>query len=116
MKSNENIYGLLNDSIKEVVKSIVQEELKKLLEINAVDKTLDDDKFIDTKEASIFLSLSIHTVRSKVQQREIPYYKIGSKTVFKKSELIGWVNNFKISTSQNVSNLMFEQISKKIKL
>lgn len=55
------------------------------------------------KEASIFLNLKVSKLRKDIFMKTIPYYKIGSLIRFKKDELIKWVEE-KLVSSSNVSS------------
>jgi excisionase family DNA binding protein len=54
--------------------------------------------FMDLEEASQFLKLKKSTIYQMVFKREIPFYKNTKKLLFKKNELVEWVENSKVLT------------------
>jgi excisionase family DNA binding protein len=55
------------------------------------------------EEASAFLNLKVSKLRKDIFMKTIPYYKIGSLIRFKKDELIKWVEE-KLVSSTNISS------------
>jgi len=55
------------------------------------------------EEASAFLNLKVSKLRKDIFMKTIPYYKIGSLIRFKKDELIKWVEE-KVVSSTNLSS------------
>jgi excisionase family DNA binding protein len=55
------------------------------------------------EEASAFLNLKVSKLRKDIFMKTIPYYKIGSLIRFKKDELIKWVEE-KLVSSTNLSS------------
>jgi excisionase family DNA binding protein len=50
----------------------------------------------DTKQAAEFLHISFYSVRGKVLRREIPFVKIGRRTLFDPEDLRAWVEDCKM--------------------
>lgn len=55
-------------------------------------------EFMDIDDASKFLKLKKTTIYQLVFKREIPFYKSTKKLLFKKSDLIDWVEKDRIFT------------------
>ena len=55
-------------------------------------------EFMDIEEASKFLKLRKSTIYQMVFKRGIPFYKSTKKLLFKKNELIEWIESSKIPT------------------
>jgi excisionase family DNA binding protein len=55
-------------------------------------------EFMDLEEASQFLKLKKPTIYQMVFKREIPFYKSTKKLLFKKNELVEWVESSKVLT------------------
>ena len=55
-------------------------------------------EFMDLEEASQFLKLKKPTIYQMVFKREIPFYKNTKKLLFKKNELVEWVENSRVLT------------------
>ena len=50
-------------------------------------------KFLDIPMVSEYTLLSKSTIYKKVSSREIPFHKIGKKTIFVKDEIDTWMLN-----------------------
>jgi excisionase family DNA binding protein len=57
-----------------------------------------ETEFMSIDEASQFLKLKKATIYQMVFKREIPFYKSTKKLLFKKSDLIDWVEKDRIYT------------------
>jgi excisionase family DNA binding protein len=57
-----------------------------------------DPEFMNIEETSIFLKLKKSTLYNLVFNRRIPFYKKTKILLFKKSELIEWVEQKKVSS------------------
>lgn len=78
--------------------------------INALKEVLNGDilskskkSFIDSKEASEFLGISISTVYKYTFYNIVPHYKTGKKLYFKKEELENWLNQRKIKSNDELA-------------
>lgn len=69
-------------------------------------------EFINIDEASKFLRLKKATIYQMVFKREIPFYKSTKKLLFKKSDLIEWVEKDKILTVKELENNLQQNINK----
>lgn len=59
---------------------------------------------LTTKELSLWLGLSEIRIRALVCAREIPFYKQGRKTFFKKSEIEQWMLEARIKTNAELES------------
>jgi excisionase family DNA binding protein len=50
------------------------------------------EKYLNTTEAATFLKISKSTLYKLVMRKEIPYHKLGRRTLFDTDELIAFVN------------------------
>ena len=57
---------------------------------------------LDTKEAALLLNLSESRIRHLVSERNIPHYKQGRTTYFKKSEIEQWQLQHRIPTNDEI--------------
>jgi excisionase family DNA binding protein len=98
---NKNIYLQLEPEqfktvLKMALKEILTEEQKTELRQNAIPTNLlydSEDKILNLKETAKLLNLSITTIKHKIYKKQIPYFKIGKRTVFNKSEILKLLNN-----------------------
>ncbi len=70
------------NKIEELIKSVNQKDIE----------------FIDINGASNFLKLKKSTLYQLVFKRKIPFYKRTKKLLFKKSELVSWVEENRVLT------------------
>jgi excisionase family DNA binding protein len=50
-----------------------------------------EEKYLNIKETSRFLKISISTLNRLIKQRGIPSYKIGDRRLFDREELVDWM-------------------------
>ena len=55
-------------------------------------------EILDIDELSEYLKIKKSTLYSKVERKEIPYYKIGHLIRFKKSDIDAWMEESKVET------------------
>ncbi len=55
---------------------------------------LDQDRYMDLKEAAQYLPLSKRTIWG--HRNEIPHFRYGNKLIFRKSELDRWMETFRV--------------------
>lgn len=77
-------------------------------QLNKIEKLLTSIKqneveFMDLEEASQFLKLKKSTIYQLVFRKEIPYYKSTKKLLFKKNELVDWVESNRVSSAYELS-------------
>lgn len=69
---------------------------------------------LNFKEALVLLGISSSMLYKLTHKRTIPYYKPNGKLIyFKKSELLKWMLGNRISTTEEESDKMFNQLKKK---
>lgn len=78
-------------------------------QLNKIERLLisvkqNETEFMDIDEASHFLKLKKSTVYQLVFRKEIPYYKSTKKLLFKKNELVDWVESNKVRASYEILN------------
>jgi len=65
--------------------------------------TLNGKEVFNTSEAAMYLGVSEGRVRHLTSKREIPFYKHGNKTFFKKSEIEEWQLEFRVPSIQETN-------------
>ena len=66
--------------------------------INIENKSYGHDEQVDSDIASRIVGLSPRTIRDMATRRELPIYKVGSRTIrYRVSDLLKWVESKKIS-------------------
>jgi len=51
------------------------------------------DIFLNIKEVSQLLKMNVSTINNFIKEGKIPSYKVGKRRLFKKEELIKWVES-----------------------
>jgi excisionase family DNA binding protein len=54
---------------------------------------LDADQYLSKRQASQYLGLSIRNLEQRLW--EVPHFRVGGKTLFKKSELHEWMERYR---------------------
>lgn len=87
--SIEDFRTMLKETLLEVVSEIqLQKENQSTL--------------MGIQEAAALLNLAVATLYEKTSQRTIPHYKHGKKIMFKKSELLAWVELRKVKSIDEI--------------
>jgi excisionase family DNA binding protein len=82
-------------------KSLLKEALREILAEDKIETT-NESTLINVQEAAALLNLAVNTLYEKTSEKLIPHYKHGKKIMFKKSELLAWVESRKVKTIQEV--------------
>ena len=85
-------------------------------QLNKIEKlvtSIDKNKteFMDVQEASSFLKLKVSTIYQFVDKNKIPFHKPTKKLLFKKSELVEWVEKVRIFTIRELEKTMNQTIN-----
>ncbi|MBV6647498.1 MAG: helix-turn-helix domain-containing protein [Cyclobacteriaceae bacterium] len=91
----EEIHNQLN-RIEDLLSNINQ----RLIQIESSPST--GDAFMDVNEASNFLGDAKATLYGRTSKNEIPFYKRGKKVYFKRSDLIKWIEEGRVKTSEEI--------------
>ena len=79
----------LRNLLKEVLLEVIQESQQPHREASNI---------MDIQEAAAFLNLALPTLYAKTSKRVIPHYKQGKKLLFKRAELIAWIESSRVKT------------------
>lgn len=74
------------------LKSLIRETVATLLDERKLNKQ-NTETLMNVQEAAALINLAIPTLYEKTSKRIIPHYKHGKKLLFKKSELLAWVES-----------------------
>ena len=67
-------------------------------------KPASDGALLDCAQAAHYLSLSESYIRKAVASNRIPYIRIGSRTLFRRSDLDCWIEQHFVATSAEVES------------
>jgi excisionase family DNA binding protein len=74
------------------LKIVIKETIGDLLDERERHKK-NTDTLMNVQEAAALLNLAVATLYEKTSERIIPHYKHGKKLLFKKSELLAWIES-----------------------
>lgn len=69
---------------------------------------LDGDRFLTKREVSEYLNLSFRTLDKLL--RRLPHYRLGSKLLFRKSEIDEWMEQFKEKTTNRDLDYLVDSV------
>ena len=93
-------------------KSLLKETLREILAEDKV-TTENQSTLINIQEAAALLNLAVNTIYEKTSEKLIPHYKHGKKIMFKKSELLAWVESRRVKTIHEIRQ---EAVSQTLKV
>ena len=82
-------------------KSLLKETLREILSEDKI-VTQNESTLINIQEAAALLNLAVATIYEKTSEKLIPHYKHGKKIMFKKSELLAWVESRRVKTIHEI--------------
>jgi excisionase family DNA binding protein len=86
---------------REEFKSLLKETLREILDEGKIEGG-NESTLINIQEAAALLNLAVATVYEKTSEKLIPHYKHGKKVMFKKSELLAWVESRRVKTIHEI--------------
>lgn len=92
-------------------KSMLKEALREILIEDKIE-TSNDGTLINIQEAAALLNLAVATIYEKTSEKLIPHYKHGKKIMFKKSELLAWVESRRVKTIHEIRKEAANQMLK----
>lgn len=91
------LFQLNTDEFRALIKEVIKETLKEERLASESNTSL-----LNIQEAAALLNLAVATLYEKTSERLIPHYKHGKKIMFKKSELLAWVESRKVKTIRQI--------------
>jgi excisionase family DNA binding protein len=83
------------------LKSLIRETVSHVLDERESKKT-NNETLMNVQEAAALVNLAVATLYEKTSERIIPHYKHGKKLLFKKSELLAWIESTKRKTVHEI--------------
>lgn len=74
--------------------------------VEIVEKVLSHkyNAFLNIEECAKFIGISKNSLYAMTSKKEIPFYKIGKRILFERSEIHEWITiNFKIKTAEELN-------------
>jgi len=69
---------------------------------------------LNIDQAARFLGLKKGTLYNMISRKAIPYYKVGSRVLFRRSDLEAWFESKRVKTKQQADNEYVKHLAKKI--
>jgi len=96
---------------REEFKSLLKESLREILAEGGFESG-NENTLMNIQEAAALLNLAVATVYEKTSEKLIPHYKHGKKIMFKKSELLAWVESRRVKTIHEIRKEAASQMLK----
>jgi len=90
----------------EELKTLIIDSVNLCLRYNktSTDVQKKEEELLTIKETAIFLKYSVPSIYRLVSENKIPNFKKGSKLLFRKDELIAWLNEGKRKTVNEIGD------------
>ena len=80
--------------MSELTRAQQTEVLDGTVSVREILNFIEQDRYLDLKEAAQYLPLSYRTIWE--HRKTIPHFRYGNKIIFKKSELDQWMETFRV--------------------
>jgi excisionase family DNA binding protein len=100
----ENPFELILERLDRIEKAINN--------LNPSDTINVEEKTMDIIELANYIKVAKTSIYGLTNQKKIPYYKLGKKLHFKKSEIDEWIFSKRIKTRDDIEKEAMEYISK----
>lgn len=107
----ENRFIIISENELRVM---LKEILNEILDQRNV-QAQNDQILLNVQEAAALLNLAVPTLYEKTSSKLIPHYKHGKKLMFKKSELLAWVEGQRIKTLKEIRTEAISYLANKKK-
>ena len=97
--------------LKELVKASVKDAIQKAQSIWQTSQ--EQDEILNANQAAKLLNIAKPTLYSKTSKQEIPFFKRGKKLLFRKSELIQWIENGKYRSQAELDQVANNYLNSK---
>lgn len=85
------------------LESLIEGSLRRILSLQPLNASKDEDQLMTIKQAGEFLNLSVPTIYSYVQKSKIPVSKGSKRLYFSKSELLEWIKQGRRKTQAEIA-------------
>ncbi|MBW1924210.1 MAG: helix-turn-helix domain-containing protein [Deltaproteobacteria bacterium] len=66
------------------------------------------DGYLDLRKLAEYASLSVSSLRGYINRGSLPAFKLDGKILVRKDEFDAWVENFRITTRQDINGIVDE--------
>jgi excisionase family DNA binding protein len=85
---------------------------KAIQDFNSINSKVPEDQSMNILEVADYIKVAKTTIYGLTHKNTIPYYKLGKKLFFKKSEIDEWINSKKRKTKNDIEEEANEYIFK----
>jgi excisionase family DNA binding protein len=100
VQKDSNAILLSEARVKELIENAVETAFERHFPFLHDDKT---EELLDIQETSLFIKRPKKSIYSLVAQRRIPHVKMGKRLTFFKSDLIQWLESYRIATVDEIN-------------
>jgi excisionase family DNA binding protein len=79
-------------------------KLSRLLQAQEIHGLYRSDELMNISEVAKFLDESVQSIYTRTSRRTIPFYKKGKKLLFKKTEILDWLDDQKKKTLKEIQD------------
>lgn len=94
----ENPFEVILQKLHSIESLLIQQNRKNL---SSTEAELQKD-ILTISEASEYLSISASAIYKMTSKLTIPFYKVGKKVYFKRTELLEWIEKHRVKTREDI--------------
>lgn len=94
-----NPFAPIFEKLENIEKSL--RGLQSMLELR---NSSNNDELMNVKQVAEFIEESVASIYTRTSSRTIPFYKKGKRLLFKKAEILNWIESGKKKTIEEIQN------------
>ncbi len=94
-----NPFAPIFEKLENIEKSI--SSLQSSLQLKS---NYNNDEFMNVQQVADFIEESVASIYTRTSSRTIPFYKKGKRLLFKKAEILKWIESGKKKTIEEIQN------------
>ena len=82
----------------------IEKSIKGLQSSMQLKNSNDNNEFMNVQQVADFIEESVASIYTRTSSRTIPFYKKGKRLLFKKAEILEWIESSKKKTIEEIQN------------
>jgi excisionase family DNA binding protein len=82
----------------------IEKSLNGLYTVLETNRTTNKEEFLNVSQVADLIEESVASIYTRTSNRTIPFYKKGKRLLFKKAEIIKWIETGKKKTIEEIQN------------
>ncbi len=82
----------------------IEKSLNGLYTVLETNRTTNKEEFLNVSQVADLIEESVASIYTRTSNRTIPFYKKGKRLLFKKAEIIKWIESGKKKTIEEIQN------------